>query len=203
MFFAYGVGWSWVHVLITLTVDRFARVYLNIKYDIYITETVKKVVLCSCYVGGITLGVAAALVHLIISAEAAANIIRWAIFPTHGFLAVFSSVWTYTYIVYKISSKRSRPSCDEGPNGPMRFNLNHFVPFLYVLAYVLFVIAPNMIYVVLPYEVSEKYRSIMWRLVWSVYFTVDAVICILLNKPIRRRFWRNIKCKTSRVGDVT
>ena len=64
MMLTFGAGWPWVHLLVVLTIDRFLRVYLNIKYDVHVTEQRKTTVISCCYLSGILILVFILLVHL-------------------------------------------------------------------------------------------------------------------------------------------
>ena len=205
MLLLYGVGWPWVHVLILLTVDRFLRVYLSIEYDVYLTKRLQTLLIWSCYVVGILLDVAIVLMHILDSPYAAATIIRTVVFPVHGVVVIAVFLCTYSYIACKMYAKR-RNSNDQPQQSRLRDNMNYFVPLFIVLAHLLFVIVPNLFYVFYPNHIPQKYQGIVWRLLWTINFTVDAGICILLNSPIRKKFirihFRRSMNRSNRINDM-
>ena len=193
MLVMYGIAWPWVHLLVVLTVDRFLRVYLSIKYDVVVTERMKKLVLFGCYLTGIILIVFIILIHVLHSPHSSSEIIRTIVYPVHGVLVMMSMLVTYVYIGYKMYSNRR--NVDQQENGiTIRQHLNHFIPLLVVLSHFLFAILPNIFWSFHPSTLRKDHRSALLRLLWTLNFTVDAVICIVFNPRIRTKFWRGIRC---------
>ena len=153
--------------------------------------------ICGCYVVAVLLDVAVTILHFIQSKEFYSTVVR-NIFILHGVLLISMFTLTYTYIAYIMYTKRV--SVAETQETRLRDNLNCFVPFLIVIAHSLFVLTPNVIYLFYPTHIPNMYQSAVWRLLWTVNFTADAVICIVLNGTLRNKFWRRVALSRSRIG---
>ena len=184
MLLFYAVGWCWVHVLVVLTIDRFLRVRLSITYEVYVKKNLLRMVLLCCYLLGILLDVAVLCIWLHQSKYSATETVR-NIFIVHGVVLITMFLFSYAYISYTMYSKRTLPAIHQSQKNSTRDNLNYFVPFLIVISHTLFVITPNVFYLFYPEVIPSKYHSVLWRLLWTSNFTADAVICILLNIPVR------------------
>ncbi|XP_066932247.1 uncharacterized protein [Clytia hemisphaerica] len=94
-------------IIITLTIDRFLEIYLNIKYQLYFSKKKLKFVLTVHWVLGSILGAALLVVRLTHGTQARLVIFMF-IFPTLEIIFLIIAIVTYAYIYRKFRSKFKR-----------------------------------------------------------------------------------------------
>ena len=193
-------GFVWNNVLITLTLDRFLQIYLNLKYQLYVTKKWTKFIIAFCYVLGLCSVVA--IVGLSnVDHQISIGIIRKYFYSAYAVLVTTVFAITYCYIYIRIIRGRNtvigRQSSRTGEKGGQGRSV--FIPYWIVFTYIVFIVIPGIVFYVLSTVLKEKILIILafdvWRLFWLIAFITDALIYILLHESIRKEFWVLMRCE--------
>ena len=183
-------GLVWCHVFIMLTVDRFLRVYLNIKYPIYVTEKRVKVVIFLSYFLGICYLI---LLSLVGSSYWKEKIWYSYVSPIYMTILILVFLFTNLYIYLKIRAGRSSL---QGQPTNQRQNIAIIAPFLIVATFFVLIVIPNGVLLALgqtsKLAYDNPYALQISSLLLFINFTVDALIYILIHNSIRNKFFRFI-----------
>lgn len=88
-------------IMISLTLDRFLEVYLNIRYPIYCTEERTKIVVAGIWVLSVCFTIFLYTTQLSASSDLNDTILIY-FYPIFGIICVLVALFTYTYIARKI-----------------------------------------------------------------------------------------------------
>lgn len=174
-------------IMIVLTVDRFLEVYLNIKYHTYVGKFKVKVSLSICWCIGISIAsILLPLKFLSINSDA---IIFKFIFPSVEGTFLLIALVCYIYIFNKFKEMKRTPTVPSIVRNKLKC-ARIFPPFLIILTFAMFVVAPDTVNLYLFY-ISEKgtnFHANILLLFYVLGFISDAVIYIFLQKSMRSHF---------------
>jgi hypothetical protein len=193
-----AVGFSWNNLLIMLTFDRFLQVYLNLTYGLYISERKAKIIILFSYLVGICFGLLLTVINII--HHTALNIVRLYFYPMYGAIVIIMFALTYGYIYNRIRRGRSSQRVQSTNHREHRQRRGIFAPFWIIVTYIISIVIPTATFILAYHTLkSEKYMPYIYRLFWVVNFTADALIYILFNESIKKKFLRLIKWKQESV----
>lgn len=198
---------AYLYIMVALTLDRLAQIYLNIKYDLY--WSVKK----TKYIMGIiwikTLLVAVFLLAIVnlrrnLFQHVEPLFAEW-ITPIAFSLYLFLVVFTYAYIAKKImQTKRNRVGvslsrCNEshasrGNNPPhrrksgVRFK-DILMPTLLISTYIFFILPPVFILYLIRKRIlpSLSLFPMLINFMFYIGCSADAIICIIFSTEFGKR----------------
>lgn len=132
----YVTGFAWVYIMVSLTLDRFLQVFLNIKYDIHVTQKKIKATMLASYVISVTL----AMVFFVLEVQSGRGykIVTLIVHPFHGAICLLTFALAYIYIYFKIRSNRRSSN-----QNPIRTRKGLFLPFWIVLTYLILIVLPG------------------------------------------------------------
>ena len=188
-------------IMITLTLDRFFEVFLNIRYSCFVTTLKMKQTLLICWCSGFML--AAVLVPLSIGTvhyQLIACVIYKYIFPiTEGMFLVIA-ICSYAYIYNKFRQLNKLPGIKtlelKGEYRKIeRRKRRVFAPFLIVLTFIGFVIIPDLANLMLFYVFKNgtNFHSNLLLICYALGFISDAVIYLFVQRHIKRHALRTLK----------
>ena len=193
-FISHAVGFSWSNVLIMLTFDRFLHVYLNIKYQLYVTKKITKLIILFSYLLGIC--VVAILMLIKINLREKVELLRIYVYSTYGVLFISVFAVAYIYIYSKVRAARSSRRVQSTNHHQQSQHSASFVPFWIMFTFILFIVIPNAVSVALLHIFKvNQYDDIMYQVIslfWIIDFTTDALIYILFHESIKTKFLRLI-----------
>ena len=198
--------------IIVLTLDRFAEVFYNIKYDLYVTHRRTMQLVISLWILGTLTAVLFTVLYLIYAINYFDITYRY-IYPILDTAVVLNALIVYTYIYFKIAlhNKRIRHINIHRQDISLPHQLNtdqsnkqkFFVPILIVISFVVFIYIPDVIHFANMHILNEKkwFRRVSTFL-YSLNMLSDAAIYIFLQRNIRKFIlkkletnWRHIKLK--------
>ena len=192
-------------IMIVLTFDRFLEVYLNIKYHVYVQKFKMKVSLCICWCIGISIAII--LLPLKFRSINSAAIIFKIIFPSVEGTFLLIALVCYIYIFNKFKEMKRTPTVPTIVRNKLKC-VKIFPPFLIILTFSMFVVAPDTVNLYLFY-ISEKgtnFHANALLLFYVLGFISDAVIYIFLQKSMRSHFLKtfcgNTKNPTSSLNFI-
>ena len=193
-FISHAVGFSWSNVLIMLTFDRFLHVYLNIKYQLYVTKKITKLIILFSYLLGICF-VVAILLCVNITFHDKRHILRVYLYPIYAVFLIAVFAFTYIYIYWRIRVGRATDRVQSRNHRQQsQQHKSSFVPFWILVTFILFIVVPSASYVLVEHIFQVRhFESYMYQIVstfWIVGFTSDALIYILFHQSIKKRFLR-------------
>ena len=174
-------------IMIVLTVDRFLEVYLNIKYHTYVHKFKVKVSLSICWCAGMSIAIL--LLTLKFRSINSAAIIFKFIFPSVEGMFLLVALVCYIYIFNKFKEMKKTPTVPSIVRKKLEC-ARIFPPFLIILTFGMFVVAPDTVNLYLFY-ISEKgtnFHANILLLFYVLGFISDAVIYIFLQKSMRLHF---------------
>lgn len=202
---------EYFYVMVALTVDRFAQIYLNIKYDLYWSVEKTKYTMGMIWILTFLLDTGLLLfINLQNESQYLHVLFQVWIMPITSIFFLFLVIFTYTYITMKIietinsnvrvsyrrndlhSSIEISPQPGSKRRSGARFK-DVLIPTLLISTYILFIMIPIFIF----YLMKRNILSITsWfpQLMNSLFYlgcSSDAIICILFSTTFRRKFIRN------------
>lgn len=197
---------TYLCIMITLTIDRFAQIYLNIRYDLY--WSVRKTKYLMKFLWICTFLLASILLFLVnLKLERSQMVTKmfgvWIVPPAFS-LFLLIVVFTYIYIAKKIIqtrrfdkrfSVRSRSShASSGTKLPNRVKTQSglrirdvLTPTLLILTYILFVMVPVFVlYLAKRKIIPATFQQLRNPLLYIGCFA-DAIICILLSTTVGKK----------------
>lgn len=187
-----GIALPWYNLLIAITVDRFLQVYLNIKYELYITQKITKGIIFCCWLFGITLWLILFLLKYLKDVDSIVIVHTFILQAYHSSVIVVFLL-TYGYIYYRIKKMNNS---DTSINDTQNVKTN-FIPFWIVISFIFFILVPETIHFFVSLKDREGGYShgrldmfIAAMMLFDVGCLVDALLYILLNRFIRERFCR-------------
>ena len=208
----YAIGYSLYYlVMMLLTLDRFFRVYLNLKFHLYWPERWNGKILMGCWTFACVLFAVFAMRQVSIN-----RLNQW-LFPVYDTMFLVISIITYTYIFVKVRGNRkkllkSRPSSvaeDDSTststtsNGIVHQNKQatkktifssskEFLSiFLLVITFQIFTVLPDFIYVYIELSHGAKMSrglSVFVLFMYGMGYTVDFFIYTFSSKAVRNTF---------------
>ena len=186
----------WYNTMIALTVDRYLKVRLNIKYNHYISNrTSHIVIIVSWIMGGISY-IVIAIVRWKLRKDIVLAIRNFVLIP-YSAISIVVLFFTYSYIYRKMKSNTERDhrvSVSVGaPGGGETASKRHlFVPLGIFLTFILFAVFPTVVYsaVIPTTKKDQSMEFISITLVTDLCCLSDVFIYILFNVSLRRRFFR-------------
>ena len=178
-------------VMISLTVDRFLRVYLNIRFSLYWSDRKTLYML----LGMTLINVVAFTVFATTSRDR--FFFDLYCFPLLDVLFVLISTITYTYIFLKIQSNR-RTSHQRHNNNPpeMGQSLRQFPKgkeflsiFLLVISFFIFSVTPDIVYFyhfLNGVQIVGTWKEMLMTFMYGTSYTVDFFIYTFGSKPVRQ-----------------
>lgn len=190
----------WIYLLVLLTYDRFLEIWLNIKYNMYITEQVTKALIYTGYVLVVIIASTAISLKCFYNMNPL-RLIHRTIYPILSGITILSFFIVYAYIFKKVIKRNKICSIDlYKRNYSIPKRLSCFVPFWIVVSFVSFTVVPEIVLAVVFYGYKlNKFESPYYPLLFIVLtigVITDALIYIFMNGALRRRF-KTIFCKTS------
>ena len=176
-----------------LTLDRFAEVSLNIKYDQHISTHRTHIAIYVVWLIGATLFAVMSCLEGFFAVNSI-GVMHLYVLQTLFLALIIVSVTTYGYIFLAIRRTKRQSTCSNG-----EASLKHiFVPLWIVLTFLLFFELPNIIlllYIHIKHEMSDvMYFGAMVLI--DCGCSVDVLIYVLMSQPLRKRFLDLIGYKT-------
>ena len=196
----------WIVNIVTLgflTLDRFAEIYLNIRYEIYVSRKMTLLTIFVIWIVGIAIGITSISVSLIlpnidvILYECLGNL--WIVLSS---IVLLNAISVYLYIYKKYSDNQRKVS-----NVVNRNNLNSnnndehkirgtgrrhikkpklFIPLFIIITYCIFVYIPDIVYI---YKLKTMNNTYILDRVFVVLYLMniisDVTIYIFLQRGIR------------------
>lgn len=199
---------AYLYLMVALTMDRLAQIYLNIKYDLYWPVRRTKYLMGIIWTLTLLLD-SVMLLILNLRKDKSKNVYKvvgdW-ILPVAFSLFLFIVIFTYTYIAKKIiQTKRvdarvsfrcsmSHHSCDCSLENrrkiqeKVRFN-DVLLPTLLIVTYVVFVMFPILVSYLMKKNIFPESTWLHQKMNPMFYLGCfsDAIICILLSTTFGRR----------------
>ena len=202
-----GFAVPWLTMTIALTIDRFMQVYLNIKYDLYVTKKITtQVVIGSWLIGlGCLSSTAFAKYKYEFDSLRFTHIV---ILQLYNGGIIISFVATYTYIYKKIKRIRcldtavvNKLNVNSGGGGGRK---SRFIPYWIVITYIVFIMLPQSTNFIL-FQIIKIHHSKTTMFVITTFFfdlgsLFNVLVYILMNASLRMRFiamihWNSAKAK--------
>ena len=195
-----AVAIPWYNLLLALTIDRFLQVYLNIKYQLYVTDKVIKIIIFSCWFIGIALFGILFLLRILYNynTERLVHGVLYKIFLNiYHSLVIIIFLLTYGYIYYQL--RKVKESKDGMAASSDRNRKANFIPFWIVISFILFILVPESIHICVSLNkqpdtdtaVHDQIEMFIFAMVlFDVGCLVDALLYIFLNEFVRERFLR-------------
>ena len=186
-------------VMIHLILDRFADIYLNIKYALYFTQEKVIKILASiwimCVVYGVTLGVLMEVFTKDREYPKFQYLVNIVVSIVLDALITFLAVGTFSYFLYKVRKIMTRDNLSNGNNMQNRKSYSKqkfLVPFLMIATYVAFNVTGT--WLVTLYGIDPVLYYVAWLMVGFGYLT-DAILYVFLQKDNRIVFSKLISCQ--------
>ena len=189
---------TWLVNLLTLTfltLDRFAEVYLNITYEVYITRRKTMFIILGIWMLAFSAGISSVHVWIVYNFD----ILHYSLayfYPILDLSLFVLGIVIYTYIYIKcIRSKVSTSSSpkedtEENRTGTATKQRKIFVPVLIMITFTIFVFIPDMVYLLLINVLKITVATRTWLLwLFSVSYSLnmisDVSIYIFMQRGIR------------------
>lgn len=186
-----GNIFTWVGLLFLLTLDRFLEVWLNIKYEVYITAVFTKKLVSICYLVGFLCLLASLLVKFLTQWDPNVFMQKYA-FRIMLSLMIVMFVSMYAYMYRKLRQPIKRKQTKRRLKKRKTLRLTAFIPFWIIITFFLFVCLPASVLNALFYESAiNKFTSPYYPLVFlllAVGNATDFLIYVFLIPAIRKKF---------------
>ena len=180
----YAFGYVTLYlVMISLTSDRFLRVYLNIKYPLYWSNQ-KTIAMLSSF---LVLDTVLFVIFFVTDSKLVLD--TW-MFMSFDFLFISVATITYTYIFYKIQRNRRQSSADSNKTARIVKGKEFFSIFLLVITFFTFSVIPDFVYFYFSFNDIQfigTWKEIALTFLYSTSYTVDFFIYTVSSKPVRQR----------------
>lgn len=186
------IAMPWCNIMILLTLDRFAQIWFNIKYAIYVTKRrviIALIVSWTMVVVLFIMMVSMKYQYKVDSYEAMHYVIQ-------GFMALVmvSSLLSYSYIYYRLKRNKRKDSTTQLQRQGV------FVPFWIVFTFFWLFLLPNIIQLVFDHtqkvmSVTALYFYVASLLLFDIGCLADVLIYILMSEKMRVRFYSLIGCE--------
>ena len=192
----------WCNLRIALTIDRYMEVRLNIKYELHMNKTVRRIMYVVSWVIGVVLFIIMSSLKYKLNINAAYIVLIFLISIYHGIVVVVCIlVYTYIFIVIRKNAIKDRnTSCHTCEN--LRFQRQKkrmFIPFWIVASYFVFIILPDVTFKILFIQMkTDRGKSVMFPIMMFLFDCcglADSLIYIFMNASTRKRFLQMIQWK--------
>ena len=195
LFIKASLAIPWCNVMIFLTVDRVAQVWLNIKYERYVTTFRTRLLIMGAWGVGVGLFISMVIATLVTHLDAL-SIVHFHITQVFMGLVVVSLVPCYIYLciqIKKIKRKDKRSGNNHSPDH-ITVKIYYFVPLWIILTYIVTFLLPNILQIVFKqvrYGVT-CYFYIIAQFLFISGCLGDALVYILMDTRMRKRFLTDI-----------
>lgn len=191
LFLCCVIGITWTLIVMFLTLDRFAQVYLNIKYSIYFTGLKVNSLLAGSWMSGILSFLLAACINVFYE-ETFLYVYRYVLQVLLASL-VLTTVACYAYIYRKIQVNRRNLRYANTSLQIVRHPKAMFIPFWIVFTCFWLFVFPNLIQLIFhPINTNDKklmaYFTVLAKLLFVFGCIADVVIYIIMNNTVKRKF---------------
>ena len=203
-----AINCTWYNVLIALTVDRFLEVWLNIKYELYITTKTTKIVLFISYLVGTCIFLVLVVLKLKLNEiNHYKTSVKLCLYPVYGALTIGAFSCTYLYIYYRLRAARNHPGVRSA--GVREKRRNHFIPLWIIISFIVFMAIPYSAYVIIfsIMEIDTRKSNALpvIKIFLLLNFTADALIYTCFHRSLRNKFlqlirWRRICTRNETVA---
>ena len=180
----YAFGYVTLYlVIISLTCDRFLRVYLNIKYPLYWSNQ-KTIKMLSSF-----LVLDTVLFVIFFVTDSKLFLDTW-MFQIFDFLFIAVAMITYTYIFYKIQRNRRQVSADSNKTARIAKGKEFFSIFFLVMTFFIFSVVPDLVYwyhIFNDVQLFGTWKEMVLTFSYSTSYTVDFFIYTFYSEPVRQR----------------
>lgn len=173
----------WCITLILLTIDRFAQIWCNIKYKMYVTKRKTSIAVVLTWTIGIAHSITLFILQYLLEINAYLILHKY-IIQVFMALVVLVSIPTYSYIYRKLQNNKKKSR-----HVHIRKKAT-FVPFWIMFSFCCFFVLPNVIQL-LTYRRKVQttlYFYIGAMMVFDAGCMVDVFIYIIMNPSVRRKF---------------
>ena len=186
LFIKSSIAIPWCCVMIFLSLDRIAQIWLHVKYERYITTFRTRLFIGVAWTLGLTLFISMVVVMNTTNVDAL-GIVHFYVTQVFMGLVVVSIVPCYVYIAIKIHVNKRR---EVTPSSQTSTKKILFVPMWIVITYILTFLLPNILQVVYKHLSMEVtcYFYLFAQFLFISGCMADALVYLLLNKRMRRRF---------------
>ena len=193
IFFLAFIMVSWHNAMIVLTIDRYLEIRLNIKYELYISRRLARILVAfSWSLGGLCFVVSTVVQVFLKKINTCKMVSTFVLLPYSGILMAVL-MFTYWYIYRKM--KRCRQIFPQTANSVehLRRKKHQFVPIWIVFTYITCSIIPLIVlHKILSNGTNTRDRnSLLFHIIALLHICCcfgDVFIYIYLNLSMRRRF---------------
>ena len=190
-----GVTLVYFVSMIYITLDRFFKFYLNMKYKSIIT---RRRTIQVCIVTWILSSSSAICVVVLNNYNYKYKQIFYIfVYPIVEALFLLSAGVTYGYIIYIYQNQRKPSPENSAPLTHVsgRRKLKIYIPTLLVLTFLIFMIIPDIIYLVCIVVPDKEGSMVFLVTIWMLYMislTCDAAIYIFLQRVVRQELCNRV-----------
>lgn len=186
---------TWSLLMIAMTINKFLQIKLNIKYGLYVTKRVTRIVIALCWLCGPLCAIIFALLKHAVDLSMFYIFYTYVINLSSG-VHIFTFIVAYTYIYHKsvkakrVDSKQHRSvSATNSQNRSESIPIHRFVPFWLVLNSIVFLSLPSTALSIIRKD-GNKPSEVVYFVAQEVHITaisMDALFNLLVNKRIRKK----------------
>ena len=201
----YGAWITNLMTLVFITLDRFAEVYYNLQYQLYLTKTRTLCIVAFIWLFGILFSILILLLYYEYNFEYLEFSYTY-IYPVTDTIVVLNGICVYSYIYKKCLRNRKLSEVPVATRNALAVSLHNiktkpkyalrkrtfFVPSLIVFTFTLFVYIPDATYFIkfIVYHDRLDWLAKASTIFYSVGFISDAAIYIFLRRELRQLFRR-------------
>ena len=200
--------------MILLILDRFLLVYLNLRYDVYWSPQKSKKIVVVVWILSVFVCVVLCLVHWLGVFNYQA-ILTGIVSPVFNISLLMFALLVYLYIFHQYRSKRNNPQISVVENTSESSTIRHegaskmrialrrkrkesvydtfrnsrfYLDFLMVVSFLLFLVAPNLLYICHGWEGRERTHEAKDanKVSYQLLFLINFVLCVLMNTDFRK-----------------
>ena len=193
-----------------LTINKLLEIILNIRYPIFINEVRIKILLKCTWLFGLTFSTCMVLVRHFIP-HFQFGLLTLYYYPTLDFCFLSAAIITYGFIFHKFylsrealpsgrrlkSSRASSSSITRRASVWNVFRASKFyVSVLLISSFLIFTVIPDltlMLHALLGRSIPQVMYAVCYIL-YTLSFFADAVIYIAMQRRVRRRVWKLLRC---------
>ena len=198
-------------VMIHLTLDRFADIYLNLKYALHFSRERVIKILSAIWIVSIVYGVTLGIIMEVFTPTSTYPRVHYQVtIPVSIVLDIIitlSAIGTYSYLFYKVRSIMNRDTSSNGNNTENKRShpsLKFLVPFLMIATYLAFNVSGTVISIISDTLYANSKTGhwlfhVSWLMIGFGYLT-DAILYIFLQKDVRSFITSFITCKRGSIN---
>jgi hypothetical protein len=188
-----------------ITIDKLMEILLNIRYPVYWNEQKAKILLVVTWLVGILFSLSMMFAFRFAKFDYHHSF-KMYFYPTVDFTFLAIAFPTYGFLFHKFKNSRNRPT-DNNAGGRSEQKLSIYQAFrqskfyiaaLLISAFISFKVVPDlifMLYAKISGGVPQALRKTCFIL-HSISFLVDAWIYIIMQKTVKKQFWRMLRLNT-------